>query len=63
MRYKAPLDPECPAVIASASALLDDPMTKAMGAPTDEIIADYARKHRRECERCHDYGLANIEVE
>jgi hypothetical protein len=63
MNYRAPLDPECPHVEAYMAALFGDPMTPARGAPTDEICEDFARRHRRSCERCRYFGLANIEVE
>jgi hypothetical protein len=36
-RMHAPLDPECPQVADFMTALFDDPMTEAMGAPTDDI--------------------------
>ena len=38
MRYHAPLDPDCPKVADFMRSLLDDPMTEAMGAPTDDIV-------------------------
>jgi len=62
MRYHAPLDPECPAVAAYMSSLLDDPMTKAMSAPVDDIVEGFERRHRAKCARCQEYGAANIEV-
>lgn len=61
-RWYAPLDPECPEVRDYSDTLFDDPMTEAMGAPTDDIMADFARRHRQTCERCRDFGAANIEV-
>jgi len=39
----------------------DDPMTAACGC-ADEIAALLERKHRAVCERCQEYGAANIEV-
>jgi hypothetical protein len=60
--YHAPVDPDCPVVSAFTTALFDDPMTEAMGAPTDDIMEGFERKHRAECKRCQDYGAANIEV-
>lgn len=62
MKYHEPLDPSCPAVARFSSDLHDDPMTKAMGAPVDEIMEGFARKHRMICPRCRAYGVANIEV-
>lgn len=62
MRYRAPLDPECPKVREFRNALFDDPMTEAMGAPTDEIMEGFEKKHRATCERCKKFGAANIEI-
>ena len=62
MRYHQPLDPACPEAAEFTSTLLDDPMTQAMGAPVDDILEGFERKHRRECVRCQLYGVANIEV-
>jgi hypothetical protein len=62
MRYHAPLDPECPEVENFTSSLFDDPMTDAMGAPTDDIMEGFERRHRAKCKRCQEYGAANIDV-
>lgn len=62
MKYHAPLDPDCPKVSEFESALFDDPMTSAMGAPVDDIMEDFERKHRGKCKRCQKFGAANIEV-
>lgn len=61
-QWHLPLDPDCPAVAAFTTALLDDPMTHAMGAPVDDIMEGFARRHRATCKRCQEYGAANIEV-
>jgi hypothetical protein len=61
-QYYHPLDPDCPVVAKFSTDLTDDPMTEAMGAPVDDIMAGFARKHRVNCERCQRYGAANIEV-
>jgi hypothetical protein len=61
-RYHAPLDPECPDVRQFTDCLFDDPMTHAMGAPTDDIMEGFERKHRVRCKRCQEFGAANIEV-
>jgi hypothetical protein len=45
------------------TALFDDPMTEAMGAPTDDICEGFERKHRATCQRCQEYGAANVEVQ
>lgn len=61
-RWLAPLDPDCPVVRKYEDTLFDDPMTEAMGAPTDDIMRDFTRSHRVSCTRCQEYGLANIGV-
>ena len=33
-------------------------MTEAMGAPTDDIVEGFERRHRRLCKRCQEYGAA-----
>jgi hypothetical protein len=63
MNYYAPLDPDCPVVERFICAISDDPMTQAYGAPLDDIIEGFERKHRKSgCQRCIEYGCANIEV-
>lgn len=58
--WHAPCDPECPVVAEYRSMVLDDPMSE--GAPVDEILEAFERRHLRECDRCREYGCANIEV-
>jgi len=62
MRWHAPLDPDCPVVAQFMDSLFDDPMTEAMGAPTDDIMEGFERRHRGKCKRCQEFGAANIEV-
>ena len=62
-RWVYPLDPECPKVKAFRDGLYNDPMTKAMGAPVDDIEEGFASKHRVDCKRCQEYGAANVDVE
>ena len=62
MQYHAPLDPECPDVSSFMDSLFDDPMTAAMGAPTDDICEGFEKRHRIKCKRCQEFGCANIEV-
>lgn len=62
MRWHTPVDPECPTVSEYASALFNDPMTAAMGAPTGEIMEDFERKHMPTCKRCQEYGAANVDI-
>jgi hypothetical protein len=54
--------PECPEVESFRDSLYNDPMTDAMGAPTDEISESWEKKHIGRCKRCREYGCANIEV-
>lgn len=61
-KWYAPLDPDCPEVDGYIRSLYDDPMTSAMGAPVDDIMASFEGKHRFTCKRCQEYGAANIEV-
>lgn len=61
-QYHAPCDPNCPVYSDFLSSLYDDPMTEAMGAPTDDIVQGFESKHRAKCERCQAYGAANIDV-
>ncbi len=63
MRWSFPVDPDCPTVREFRNSLMGDPMTHAMGAPTDDILEDFDSEHRSVCERCLEYGAANVEVE
>lgn len=58
--WHAPLDPECPKVQAFEQGY-DDPISQSCGC-WDEITEAFERSHRAECERCREYGCANIEV-
>ena len=60
--WYAPCDPECPEYSEFSDSLFDDPMTAAMGAPTGEIMEGFERRHRADCERCREYGAANIDI-
>lgn len=59
--WHAPLDPECPAVQQFHETTLNDPMMASTGC-ADEFLADFEAKHRPSCQRCLEYGVANIEV-
>jgi hypothetical protein len=61
-RYHAPLDPRCRVANKFLRDLFDDPMTHAMGAPTDDIVEGFEHRHRADCKRCQSFGAANIEV-
>lgn len=56
-----PLDSECPIVQKWNDMFWNDPITQACGC-SDEINEAWENKHRAECERCQEYGVANIEV-
>lgn len=61
--WHAPLDPDCPEVHKFTTALFDDPMTEALGAPTDDIMEGFENKHRVKCKHCQEYGAANIDIQ
>lgn len=60
-QWRRPVDPECPEVKRYRSTLLDDPMSQY--APVDDILENWDRKHIQSCQRCQDYGAANIQTE
>lgn len=55
-----PVDPECPEVIRHHQSD-DDPMNALCGC-MDEIQDDWDKRHLSQCERCREFGCANIEV-
>ena len=57
MRYVYPLDPECPVVAEFMETLFGEPATMAIGAPVEDIIEEFERRHRKQCERCQEYGV------
>jgi len=59
-RPRFPLDPECPDV-KKHNQFQQDPITIASGCG-DEFYEDFARKHRKDCKRCMEYGAANLEI-
>lgn len=61
-KYHAPLDPECPEAKRFLTTLFDDPMSTVSGAPLDEIVDEFERRHVPKCKRCQEFGLANIEI-
>jgi hypothetical protein len=61
-RFHMPVDPGCPAVAAYRAMVSDDPMTEFIGAPVDEIMEGFERRHMAVCDRCRLYGAANIEI-
>ena len=62
-KWAYPLDPDCPDVKRFRCRLHDDPMTSAMGAPVGDIEEAFERRHRVTCDRCKEYGVANVEVD
>jgi hypothetical protein len=59
--YVLPLDPDCPEVERFMDSLETDPMTVASGVG-DELSDTWNKLHRNSCQRCREYGVANIEV-
>ncbi len=62
LRYFAPLDPECPQVELFHEMLQNDPITAHCGC-IDDVIEGFETNHRIKCNRCQQYGCANIEVD
>lgn len=58
--WHAPLDPECPEVEKMWESL-NDPIMRMSGCG-GEFFEAFERKHRAKCERCQEYGAANIDV-
>lgn len=58
-QWHMPLDPGCPEVIDFKDRMYNDPMATPV---IDDIMEDFDRRHMRECQRCQEYGAANIEV-
>jgi hypothetical protein len=60
-RLNLPLDPGCPEWEEAMGTLWEDPMTAYSGVG-DEVLEGMEKVHRNKCERCREYGAANIEV-
>lgn len=61
-RWVYPLDPRCPQVKRFRNSdFWDDPITIASGIG-GEYAEEWERKHRVRCEKCRDYGAANVDV-
>jgi hypothetical protein len=60
-RWSAPADPDCPIISELLNTFWNDPMTTASGVG-DEVADDIERNHIANCQRCQEYGAANIEV-
>jgi hypothetical protein len=61
-KVRMPLDSDCPGVIAFKAALFGDPVTGTCRPPTADDVADFALRHRSQCQRCRTYGLIYAEV-
>jgi len=61
LRWNAPLDPQCPVVKKHYKSHANDPISQMCGC-LDDIHEAFERKHRAECKRCQEYGVANIGV-
>lgn len=59
MAYHLPLDPTCRE--NPMEGFFEDPMTAAYGM--GEMAPMVEANHRKACEQCRLYGVANIEVE
>ena len=59
-QWHAPLGPDCPD--NPVPAALADPITQHYGIG-DELGPDLEARHRASCERCQEYGAADIEVQ
>jgi len=60
-RLIMPLDPDCPDVETYMSELYEDPMTTYSGVG-DELADAWEKIHRNRCQRCREYGAANVVV-
>jgi hypothetical protein len=59
--YHAPLDPDCPDVRAFRESLLAGENARFPSYGSD-LIEEFERRHRAECERCHVHGAVHMEV-
>ena len=57
----APLDPRCPDVVEFYEGHVDDPISQMSGC-MGEITQSFESRHRDNCQRCQEYGAANIEI-
>lgn len=64
-RWHMPLDPDCPDVAhafqveVEPGVWIDDPMAAYV---IDDLWEDFNKRHPARCERCREFGLANIEA-
>jgi len=60
MRWRYPLDPECPEVKEFQESLGNSP-----DIPSDvisDLVKDFEFTHRNKCKRCRSYGVANVYI-
>jgi hypothetical protein len=50
------MHPQWRIVAEFMETLFGDP-TMAMGAPVEDITEEFERRHRKQCERCQEYGV------
>jgi hypothetical protein len=62
-RWVYPVDPDCPEVAEYYEGLYGDPLGAAMGAPLGEIARGFDARHMAECERCQEFGAANVDID
>ena len=62
MQYIYPLDPACPEFSDFMERCFNDPMVQQAGIWT-ELREDFERSHRKECKRCQDFGLDNVDID
>jgi hypothetical protein len=59
-QWYMPCDPDCPEYSKYLKDLIEDPMSRH--APVDEIMENYRKRHMKTCEKCQEYGVANIGI-
>ena len=57
--YHEPLDPDCPDVRRFGKSLETNARIVRCGW---DVIEEFERRHRAECERCHVYGAVHMEI-
>jgi hypothetical protein len=57
--YHEPLDPDCPDVRRFRESLEADARFARCGP---DVIEEFERRHRAECERCHVHGAVHMEI-
>ena len=60
-KLHAPLDPDCPDVREQHDSWSNDPMMTMSGC-FSEFWEDFENSHRADCQRCKEFGVANIDI-